>query len=89
VQDDYESKSAVKNAYQAAAPASFSATEQRRAHPIVAQPAAHYGGSAQPSARYGGSAQPAAQYGGSAQPEAEGRQEPHTFGGGYAFEFSG
>ncbi|KDR08636.1 Cuticle protein 6 [Zootermopsis nevadensis] len=69
VQDDYESKSAAKNVYQASAPASFPTTEQRRAHPVVPQPPAHYGGSS--------------------QPDAEGRQEPHTFGGGYAFEFSG
>jgi hypothetical protein len=34
-------------------------------------------------------AQPSAQYSSNAQPDDEGRQEPHTFGGGYAFEFSG
>jgi hypothetical protein len=32
--------------------------------------------------------QPSAQYS-NAEPDAEGRQEPHTFGGGYAFQFSG
>lgn len=69
VQEDYESKSAAKNVYQAAAPATFPAAEQRRAQPIVAQPSTHYGGSA--------------------QSDVEGRQEPHNFGGGYAFEFSG
>jgi hypothetical protein len=69
VQEDYENKSAAKNVYQAAAPATFPAAEQRRAQPIVAQPSIHYGGSA--------------------QSDVEGRQEPHNFGGGYAFEFSG
>jgi hypothetical protein len=69
VHDDYESRSAVKNGYQATGSAAFQTAEQRRAHPIVEQPSAHYGGSA--------------------QPEAEGGREPHTFGSGYAFAFSG
>lgn len=34
-------------------------------------------------------AQPSVQYSSNAQPDDEGRQEPHSFGGGYAFEFSG
>jgi hypothetical protein len=33
--------------------------------------------------------QPSAHYSSNAQPDEDGRQEPHTFGGGYAFEFSG
>ncbi|XP_069687167.1 pupal cuticle protein-like [Periplaneta americana] len=33
-------------------------------------------------------AQPSAQYS-NGQPDAEGRQEPHSFGSGYAFEFAG
>ncbi|XP_023709699.1 larval cuticle protein 1 [Cryptotermes secundus] len=63
VYDEYENKSAFKSPYQATAPASFPAAEQRR-----------------PPTQYGRS---------NAQPDAEGRQEPHTFGGGYAFQFSG
>lgn len=68
VHDEYESRPSYSNSYQATAPASFPAAEQRRPRPISSQPSAHYS---------------------NAQPDAEGRQEPHTFGGGYAFQFSG
>jgi hypothetical protein len=69
VQDDYEGKSAFKNAYQVAAPATVPVSEHRRPIPVVVQPSA--------------------QYSSNAEPDAEGRQGPHNFGGGYAFEFSG
>lgn len=68
VQDDYVDKSAFKNAYQSAPPASFQGAGQHRQRPVVAQPSAHYSSSAQFD---------------------DGRKEPHSFGSGYAFEFSG
>lgn len=70
VYDEYENKFAFKSPYQATAPASFPAAEQRRPRPVISQPSTQYSSS-------------------NAQPDAEGRQEPHTFGGGYAFQFSG
>jgi hypothetical protein len=70
VHDEYEGKSSFSSPYQATAPASFPAAEQRRPRPGISQPSAQYSKS-------------------NAQPDAEGRQEPHTFGGGYAFQFSG
>jgi len=68
VQDDYVDKSAFKNVYQSAPPASFQGAGQHRQRPVVAQPSVQYSSSAQFD---------------------DGRKEPHSFGGGYAFEFSG
>lgn len=67
VQDD--EAAGYKTSYQATAPATFPAVEQRYTKTVIPQQSTRYSTNL--------------------DPDDKGIQEPHSFGGGYAFEFAG